>query len=116
LAKAPAAPKKEARTAGSKSALKTKKATGTTSKTSKPVSKTSKPAKAAAKPVQPRLRQLLKQSSLQPRRLQKLLKLHLHQSPLKASAVSKNTKAVKGSTGPACQDFQKGIKGQGRKT
>ena len=113
MAKAPAAPKKVARTAGSKSALKTKKAT-TTSKTSKPVSKTSKPAKAAAKPsakakttaksVKPATKAPAKTSKATPA-----------SKSAKGSAVSKNTKAAKGSTGPASKISKKELKGKAGK-
>ena len=113
MAKAPAAPKKEARTAGSKSALKTKKAT-TTSKTSKPVSKTSKPAKAAAKPSA-KAKSTAKSVKPAAKATAKTSKATPASKSAKGSAVSKNTKAVKGSTGPASKISKKELKGKAGK-
>ena len=113
MAKAPAAPKKEARTAGSKSALKTKKAT-TTSKTSKPVSKTSKPVKPAAKPSA-KAKSTAKSVKPTSKAPAKTSKATPASKSAKGSAVSKNTKAVKGSTGPASKISKKELKGKAGK-
>ena len=110
MAKASAAPKKLARTAGSKSEPKTKKAAAAV-KTSKSVSKTSKPTKAAAKPsaktkatakaVKPAAKGAVKSAKATPA-----------SKSAKASAVSKNTKTSKGSTGPASKVSKKEPKGK----
>jgi RNA polymerase primary sigma factor len=110
VAKASAAPKKLARTAGSKSEPKTKKAAAAV-KTSKSVSKTSKPTKAAAKPsaktkatakaVKPAAKGAVKSAKATPA-----------SKSAKASAVSKNTKTSKGSTGPASKVSKKEPKGK----
>jgi RNA polymerase primary sigma factor len=110
VAKASAAPKKLARTAGSKSEPKTKKAVAAV-KTSKSVSKTSKPTKAAAKPsaktkatakaVKPAAKGAVKSAKATPA-----------SKSAKASAVSKNTKTSKGSTGPASKVSKKEPKGK----
>ena len=111
LAKAPAAPKKEARTAGSKSVPK--KVSGNL-KTAKPVAKTSKPAKAVAKPL---AKAKATEKTVKPatKTSAKTSKATPASKSAKASAVSKNTKAVKGSTGPSAKTSKKEVKGKAGK-
>jgi RNA polymerase primary sigma factor len=103
VAKAPAAPKKMTRTAGSKSEPKSKKVAAAV-KASKSASKTSKPApktKAAAKVNKPAAKTAGKPAKATPAA-----------KSAKASAVSKNTKTSKGSTGPVTKIFKKEPKGK----
>ena len=109
LAKAPAAPKKQARTAGSKSAPK--KATATP-KATKSVSKTAKPAKATAKPV---AKATAKASKPAGKGTAKVSKATPATKSAKVSSVSKNSKPAKGSTGPASKTPKKELKGKAAK-
>ena len=109
LAKAPAAPKKQARTAGSKSAPK--KATATP-KATKSVSKTAKPAKATAKPV---AKATAKASKPAGKGTAKVSKATPASKSAKISSVSKNSKPAKGSTGPASKTPKKELKGKAAK-
>jgi RNA polymerase primary sigma factor len=109
LAKAPAAPKKQARTAGSKSAPK--KATATP-KTTKSVSKTAKPGKATAKPV---AKATAKASKPTGKGTAKVSKATPATKSAKVSSVSKNSKTAKGSTGPASKTPKKELKGKAAK-
>jgi len=109
LAKAPAAPKKQARTAGSKSAPK--KATATP-KATKSVSKTAKPAKATSKPV---AKATAKASKPAGKGTAKVSKATPASKSAKVSSVSKNSKPAKGSTGPASKTPKKELKGKAAK-
>jgi len=102
VAKAPAAPKKSTRTAGAKSAPKSKKAetksaTTKSSKTTKPAAKAASKTKAASKNVKP---------------ASKTSKAAPAAKSGKASASAKNTQAKKGSTGPASKVSKKEPKGK----
>ena len=102
MAKAPAAPKKATRTAGAKSAPKSKKAetksaTTKSSKTTKPAVKAASKTKAASKSVKP---------------ASKTSKAAPAAKSGKASASAKNTQAKKGSTGPASKVSKKEPKGK----
>ena len=102
MAKAPAAPKKATRTAGAKSAPKSKKAetksaTTKSSKTTKPAAKAASKTKAASKSVKP---------------ASKTSKAAPAAKSGKASASAKNTQAKKGSTGPASKVSKKEPKGK----
>ena len=109
VAKASAAPKKLARTAGSKSEPKSKKAVASV-KATKPVSKTAKPTK-ASKPAS-KIKAAAKVTKPAAKTAGKSAKATPASKSAKASAVSKNTKTSKGSTGPASKVSKKEPKGK----
>ena len=111
MAKAPAAPKTAARTAGSKSEPKSKKAIASV-KTAKPVAKVSKTLKPSTKPS---AKANSKTSKPAAKSVAKTSKATPASKSAKASAVSKNTKASKGSTGPAAKSAKKEPKGKAGK-
>jgi RNA polymerase primary sigma factor len=110
VAKAPAAPKKAARTAGSKSEPKTKKSV-TAVKASKSTAKSPKLTKASAKPA-PKTKTPAKATKAVAKTSGKASKATPASKSSKASAVSKNSKPSKGSTGPASKISKKEPKGK----
>ena len=110
MAKAPAAPKKAARTAGSKSEPKTKKSV-TAVKASKSTAKSPKLTKASAKPA-PKTKTPAKATKAVAKTSGKASKATPASKSSKASAVSKNSKPSKGSTGPASKISKKEPKGK----
>ena len=113
MAKAPAAPKKEARTSGSKSEPKTKKATAIT-KSAKPAAKTAKPGKASVKPAA-KTKASPKTTKPATKGVAKVSKATPAAKSAKTSAASKNTKTAKGSTGPAAKVSKKEVTGKAGK-